>query len=664
MIPDEVLEQVQQAADIVAIIGEHVKLKKVGSVFRGPCPFHQGTGPNFSVMPRGGYTCFVCHEKGSVFTFVQKRLGMTFVEAVKYVGEKSGVEVKEVDRKREGPDPREPFWELNATASAWFKDRLWDTESVGGGVAGAVAAREYLARRSVSRATADKFGLGYAPNEIGLMRGYLNGLGFSDERLLEVGLLSRKEEQDEPRPRFRDRLIFPILDASGHTVGFGGRLLGSGEPKYLNSSESPVFSKGRLLFNYSNARHAIRRAERVVIVEGYFDVVRLVDAGLEEVVAPMGTALTDDQADLLARSAPTVFLLYDSDAPGQKASFRTADLLLERGLTVRMVTLPDGDDPDTFVARNGGAAMQKLLDQALDVFDRRVQLLERGGWFSDLQRKRRALDKLLPTIRATTDPLTRDLYIARTATAAGIERDVLLRELETVPRRARARPSDRPSDRGSGSPDAHGLSGSRPGLTARGNTGGPAARAGMRGGDAGGRFVPAPLPAPDHAPDSSAERELVRVMLLHPDYVDRVLEEVARVETDDGALPELEHDDALVASPVIRDPVYAEIFRELGAVGDGSPEVLGERIGPEANLVVEALRSEPGAIVDPGRTVSDAVRMLRARALRERIDEHARMLPLAAEAEKSDLLRREIALRKELAAVGGREWRSVRRQDA
>ena len=321
MIPDEVVEQVTQAADIVAIIGEHVRLKKSGSVYRGPCPFHQGTNNNFSVVPKGGYHCFVCHEKGSVFTFVQKRLGLSFPEAVKYVGEKSGIEVREVQREREGPDPREPLWELNATASAWFSEMLW--QSVAG-----QPAREYLERRGLPIETAKRFGLGFAPREIGLMRAYLNGLGFADERLLSLGLLVKRDEQEEPRPRFRDRLIFPILDASSRTVGFGGRLLGPGEPKYLNSAESELFSKGRLLYNLSNARHAIRRDERVILVEGYFDVVRLVEAGLESVVAPMGTALTDAQADLLAKSSKTAFLLYDSDAPGQKASFRAGDALL------------------------------------------------------------------------------------------------------------------------------------------------------------------------------------------------------------------------------------------------------------------------------------------------------------------------------------------------
>ena len=185
MIPQEVVDQVAHAADIVAIIGEHVRLKKSGSVYRGPCPFHQGTNNNFSVMPSGGYTCFVCGEKGSVFTFVQKRLGLSFVEAVKYVGEKSGIEVRVEERRREGPDPREPLWELNATAAAWFRSMLWENE------AGATA-REYLAKRNVSRETADRFGMGFAPHPLGLMRAYLNGLGYTDDRQLEIGLHDKR----------------------------------------------------------------------------------------------------------------------------------------------------------------------------------------------------------------------------------------------------------------------------------------------------------------------------------------------------------------------------------------------------------------------------------------------------------------------------------------
>lgn len=629
MIPDEQVEQILHAADIVSIIGEHVKLKKMGSVYRGPCPFHQGTNNNFSVVPGKGYTCFVCGEKGSVFTFVQKRLGMTFVEAVKYVGEKTGIEVKEVQRTREGPDPREPVWELNGTAAAWFREMLWENDL-------GANARSYLAQRGLKKETADRFGIGFAPREFGLMRSYLNGLGFDDARLLSIGLLVQREDQVEPRPRFRDRLIFPIADASGHTVGFGGRLLGPGEPKYLNSSESETFSKGKLLYNMHQARGAIRRDERVVLVEGYFDVVRMVEGGIECVVAPMGTALTEEQADSLQRLTKNVFLLYDADGPGQKASFRAADLLLRRGMSVRVATLPEGDDPDTFVQKHGGAAMEKLLSGAMDVFDRKVQLLERSGWFADLQRKRRALDALLPTIRGTTDALTRDLYIARLCEAAGVERSVLIQEMGAAAaaeaRRSRA---------------------SAPMATPR-----EIARA----------TVPAPRPAGPYrgtTPESAAERSLVRLVLNVPEAADAVHERLSRMEEEGGHHPDIE-DVSGPGNGALRDPVYRAIFDAV-LIQDGvlDLEQLAEALEPQAIGVVEELLAEPGEIGEPSVTVDAAISVLSARLLGERIADIERMTPLASEEEKGPLNMQKRALIKELIRVDPRAgWKLGRRGPA
>ncbi len=626
MIPDEQVEQISHAADIVSIIGEHVKLKKMGSVYRGPCPFHQGTNNNFSVVPGKGYTCFVCGEKGGVFTFVQKRLGMTFVEAVKYVGEKVGIEVKEIQRAREGPDPREPVWELNGTAAGWFRDILWDNDL-------GANARSYLAQRGLKKETADRFGIGFAPRELGLMRSYLNGLGFDDARLMSVGLLVQREDQVEPRPRFRDRLIFPIADASGHIVGFGGRLLGPGEPKYLNSSESETFSKGKLLYNMHNARSVIRREERVVLVEGYFDVVRMVEGGIECVVAPMGTALTEEQADALQRLTKTAFLLYDADGPGQKASFRAADLLLKRGMTVRVATLPEGDDPDTFVQKHGGAAMEKLLSAAMDVFDRKVQLLERSGWFADLQRKRRALDALLPTIRSTTDPLTRDLYVARLSEAAGVERSVLIQEMGAAAaaeaKRSRA---------------------SAPMATPR-----EIARA----------TVAAPRPAGPYkgsTPESAAERSLVRLVLSVPEAADGVHERLSRMEEEGGHHPDIDE----VSGPsggALRDPVYRAIF-EAVLMQDGvlDLERLADVLDPQAIAVVEQLMAEPGEIGDQAVTVDAAIAVLSARLLSERIADIERMTPLASEEEKGRLNMQKRALIAELIRVDPRAgWKLGRR---
>ena len=633
MIPDDVVDQVSQQADIVAVIGEHVRLKKVGSVWRGPCPFHQGTGPNFSVVPGGGYTCFVCHEKGSVFTFMQKKLGMSFVDAVKHVGAKAGIDVQEVDRRREGPDPREPMWELQATASEFFQRTLWDAP------AGA-AARDYLASREVPRPLAEKLGLGFAPRELSAMRSHLNGLGYEDERLVAAGLLARRDDQEEYRPRFRDRLLFPILDASGHTVGFGGRLLGPGEPKYLNSSESEIFSKGKLLYNLGTARNAIRRDDRVIVVEGYFDVLRLVHSGVESVVAPMGTALTDQQAELLGKYTRHVFLLYDSDSAGQKATFRAADVLLAKGLEVRVVTLPDGEDPDTFARTHGAEAVARLLDGAMDVFDRKVQLLERAGWFADLQHKRRALDRLLTTIRAASDPVTRDLYLARAADAAGIAREVLLGELHAVRRGAGRR-----------TPAA---GASAPGSAAAGRT---------TGGEAAAPLVPLG-PYRSSVERGSAEQALLRVLVTHPRWYDQIIEEVGKLEEEDapsaGDEADALDDDS---SGVWRDPIYHAVYEAVMICGaDASVETVADRLEPLAVHAYEELRGEKDAVVDASATITDCVRQLRGRGVDSRLRALESLLPIAEPDEKDALMVAISRLSEEKRALGLQHWGSVRRR--
>jgi len=570
VIPDEDVERVRDHADIVQIIGEHVNLRRVGADWRGPCPFHQGTHRNFSVSPKKRmYYCFVCHAGGDVFNFLQKRLGLDWPSAVRTVAEKSGIEIREVETRREGPDPREPVWEINAAAAEYFQRMLWEDDL------GALA-REYVAKRHVSREAADKFGLGFAPREIGLLRGYLNTLGYDDAKLLSAGLLVQREEAEEPRPRFRGRLMFPIYDASGRLSGFGGRLIGPGEPKYLNSADSVTFTKGRLLYGLNWARHAIRRDERLLLVEGYFDVVRLVLAGIESVVAPLGTALTEDQASMISRQTKNVFLLYDSDTAGQKATFRAGDLLLAQGVSVRVVTLPDGEDPDTFVDSHGRAALEMQIDAAVDVFDRKVQILERQGWFADLHKRRRAIDRLLPTIRATADLVTRDMYIARASEASGVDRNVLSREAAGAGGRSsstRAPSSSPPAEQ----------------------------QEQMRMGDR--RMAERRSASESRPPKSgpSEERYLLRVILAHPAYLEMAAE-------------------AEVGPANFEDERYREIFETLSKIGaDASPEVVVRELSRDAVAAYDEMLGEPpNSILDLERTYHDSVAKLRIRELRQR----------------------------------------------
>ncbi len=435
MIADEIVERVRAAADAVGIIGEFVPLKRSGGSWRGPCPFHQGKNPNFSVTPAtNSYHCFVCHESGDVFTFIRKRLGLDWPAAVKYVGEKVGIDVVDTPRRAQPPDPNAPNYEALTAASEWFQQQLRD-ETIGRD------ARAYLAQRGLEVDAWERFGIGFAPRDGQALRRYLSTLGMDDARQLEAGLLVRREGESDARVRFRGRVMFPIHDELGRPVGFGGRAMGDDTPKYLNSPESPVFQKRRTLFGLHTAKQAMRRASRAIVVEGYLDAIRLALAGIEEVVAPLGTALTEEQAALLVRYASEVFLLYDSDEAGQKATFRSGHELLRARARVRVASLPEGEDPDSYVRSHGHAAMEAQLGLAIDLFDRQVQMVERRGMFADIKLRRRALDKLLPTIRAAVDPLTKDLYLTRLSEATGLDKSTLATEAEALAEAERRRQS-------------------------------------------------------------------------------------------------------------------------------------------------------------------------------------------------------------------------------
>ena len=424
MIPDEIIEQVRDSTDLVGVIGETVELKRMGADYRGPCPFHGGTHRNFAVVPKKNlYYCYVCHAAGDVFSYFMKRFGMDYPTAVREVARRAGIVIPE-KASREGPDPREPLYTAVSLAQDWFARQLVELPEADG-------ARKYLAGRGLEMEVVQPLGLGYAP--IGNV--FIEAMAkhqIPQPVLLEAGLLHKRDD-GKVSPRFRGRLIFPIHDLRGRVVGFGGRILRDGEPKYLNSPESPIFHKGTMLYNLHQAKHAIRKAEAAIVVEGYFDVLRLVLAGIEHAIAPMGTAMTGDQAALLRRFAPTAILMYDSDAAGQRATFRAGDELLKREFRVKVVTMPPGEDPDTLARNGGAAAVEAVLKDAVDLLERKIQLLEQKGWFRDVEHRREALDRLLPTIRAAKDPITRDLYLSLVAERTGVSKSVLEQELTHTP---------------------------------------------------------------------------------------------------------------------------------------------------------------------------------------------------------------------------------------
>lgn len=640
MIPDEIVERVRSAADIVGIISEYVPLKRSGGTWRGPCPFHQGKNPNFSVSPsHGSYHCFVCHESGDVFTFLRKRLGLDWPSAVKYVGEKVGIEVIDAPRRAQAPDPNAPNHEALAAAAEWFQRQLLD-DSVGR------AAREYLQQRDLPAQAWQRFGLGFAPRDAQVLRRYLHSLGYDDARQLEAGLLVLREGESEPRVRFRGRVMFPIHDELGRPVGFGGRAMGDDTPKYLNSPESAVFQKRRTLYGLHTAKQAMRRVSRAIVVEGYLDAIRLALAGIEEVVAPLGTALTEEQAQLLVRYATEVFLLYDSDEAGQKATFRSGLELLRVKATVRVVSLPDGEDPDSFVRDRGRAAMESQLGSAIDLLDRQVQLLERRGWFADLRHRRTAIDKLLPTIRAARDPLTRDLYLARLADVTHLDKATLLAEAESLPdperrRTAVVRRDGEPVDIGQGEWEPPPFEGPPPEYTGERSEESPAplppptgsARPpwkGKRWKNQGPEWQATTVP-PRPRRDEPVERSLVRAMLGDRGVAERVAERHP---------PE-----------VFRDVVYRELFATmLTAPLDEDLEALADQLSPEALRVMREL-TESGPYDVEAADIGLNLSKLDARVLEVRIDEIREAMRTVTPEEQGPLLQERTELERELHRI-------------
>ncbi|HSG08234.1 MAG TPA: DNA primase [Longimicrobiales bacterium] len=593
MIPDDQVEEVRLRADIVDIIGEMVALKKAGREYKACCPFHEERTPSFYVVPdKGFYKCFGCGKSGDVFSFIMERLGLDFVEAVKHVAGRSGVEVRETSRQREEEDPNRPFYELNAFARDWFREQLVDP-MVGAG------ARAYLEGRGIDADTAERFGLGYAPDEWRALRDAATKLGLDEDLMVEVGLLGRRERDNEAYDRFRGRIIFPIEGLSGKVIAFGGRVLEGADrkdaPKYLNSPESTIYHKGRNLYGMSWARHAIRREESAVVVEGYMDVVSLAAHGFENVVAPLGTAMTPEQAKLLGRYTQRIFLLFDSDAAGLKATFRAGDVLLEEGLHPAVVTLPTGEDPDSLVRGHGSDALRGHLDDALDVMDRKLQILSEKDFFSSIERTREAVDRLLPTIRAAADPTLRDIYVAKVADRTGVRRETLEAELRKAPSGfARVR-SEAP---------------------------------------------PPPSPSGGRLPKPGGERTLLLLMTKSADYVERAGE---RLGGEDFV-----------------DPAYRAIFQAL--LDDPELRSPPTSMDPVAAQRLQELLDDPEELAHAGRVFDDAVARVRVATLSRKLQDLDRRIEQAPEDQKLALTEEKARLSRERREMAPDDWTATARR--
>ena len=531
MIPQHLVEEVRTRADIVEVIGEHVQLKRSGKDYKANCPFHSERTPSFYVVPsKGFYNCFGCGEKGDVFNFLMKKVGLNFNEAVRQLAQRVGVEIP-ADTQQAGDDPHRKLYEAIAFAADFFQTRLWADER-------GERARQYLISRGITREIAERFGIGYAPDAWRDLRESAHKHGIDDEILLGAGLVKESERSEDPYDRFRDRIIFPVAETTGRTVAFGGRILraSEGAPKYLNSPETAIYQKGRLLYGLNWSRSAIRREGMALVVEGYMDYVSLASTGVDNLVAGMGTAMTPEQATLLARYSRKAVLLYDSDMAGMKATFRTGDALLRAGVEPLVATLPAGEDPDSLARKGGAAAVTQVVTEAIDVLDRKLQILEERGFFSDIEGVRHALDRLLPTVRAAADPALKDIYVARVASKTGVRRETIEQALT----------SDRPLNAA---------------VAARRNT---RTEADRRSGEERRSEIKAPQDR------MGAERDLIHLMLL----------DSTRIESA-GQYLEAAH---------FRNPQHREIFDWLLAHGEDRDALSAE--AASALTVIEGLKEQ------------------------------------------------------------------------
>lgn len=359
------LDELRARTTLSTLIGKTVKITRAGREFKACCPFHNEKTPSFTINDeKGFYHCFGCGAHGDAIRWMTEQRGLSFMDAIKELAASASMDVPAPDpRAAQKAERTSTLLDVTTSAQNWFVEQLQ-------GLDGRQAAA-YLDRRGLSAATVKTFGLGFAPDARGRLKGALEGKHPLDQ-LVETGMLIKVDDK-EPYDRFRGRMMIPIKDARGRVIAFGGRILGDGEPKYLNSPDTPLFDKGRTLYNLDRASPASRKSDRIIVVEGYMDVIALAQAGIEDVVAPLGTALTEQQIEMLWRMVPTPILCFDGDAAGQKAAMRAAMRalpLLRPGHSVRFVHLPAGQDPDDIVSRQGAGAFEALLAEAEPLVDR------------------------------------------------------------------------------------------------------------------------------------------------------------------------------------------------------------------------------------------------------------------------------------------------------
>jgi DNA primase len=597
-IPEETIQEVLLRADIVDIVGEYVHLKKSGANYKGLCPFHGEKTPSFTVSPsKGLYHCFGCRASGNVMRFLMQHEHLTFPEAVRMLAIRYGVRIPEASSGGGQQDALQPLYALHEAAATFFHRCLLRDPA-------AQQARLYCRQRQISSDVATRFTLGYAPSTWEALAQEMQRQGFSEELLVQSGLVATRDRKPGVYDRFRHRLMFPIHDRQGRPVAFGGRLLegsnASHAPKYLNSPETPIFRKSRILYGLHLARHSVRQEGRALIVEGYTDVIACHRHGITNAIGTLGTALTEQHVGVLRSLVSEVVLVFDGDTAGGAAAERSIGLFLEAGMRVRIVELPSGEDPDSFLQRRGRETFVRHVEEATTFLE---FLLARSGRFSDVQTPTGRADcvsRLVPFIRKVTNQIERWGYVELLAKKIGVPVEVLHREIES-----RSAPSNRKRRA-------------------------PAAAA---------RPVqePAPRPAAPFLP--RAEYDLLRLVLHDGSWFERVRRQVT---PDD------------FQNPLLRD-MYALLLRLAPWDEQAVFSRLTEQVEHEAQRQVLAqMATEPllGDAAGRDKMLHDYLRQLQQRRLQARLSQLKDAMRGAAQrgdaAEQQRLLRDYAGLRQEM----------------
>lgn len=419
--PEELIEEVRIRNDIIEVVSSYVKLERKGRRYFALCPFHSEKSPSFSVEPsKQFFYCFGCNKGGSVIQFIMNIEHLEFLEALKFLAERAGITLPEPEdnEEREKSQIRREILEINKEAARFFFSILAGNSGI--------EAQRYLKNRGLAEKTIRQFGLGFAPHGWNELTENLLQKGVKKEQLLASGL-SLESKSGELIDRFRGRIIFPIFDIRGNIIGFGGRVVDNTQPKYMNSPDTLVYNKSRELYGLNYAR--LSKGKKLLIVEGYMDVISLHQAGIDYAVASLGTALTQSQAWILKKYAEEIIIGYDSDSAGQAATLRGLDILEKTGCNIRVLMIPDGKDPDEYIKNNGIEKFKNLVDRALSLLDYKISVQEKMHNLDTVDDKLKLLNNIADILAAHDNSIERELYAKNYAEQYGISLESLNNEV-------------------------------------------------------------------------------------------------------------------------------------------------------------------------------------------------------------------------------------------